>query len=266
MGGAGGVLEGAGLQRPDVSQLQVGAVDASGARGDRRRLPRGTRAGLAASGRASLTHLCPGPNAESDARRWIEGVVTMSFADLRAFLRALEAARQLACVRVEVDPRFEVAAICRKALADGGPGLLFENVKGSRHAFAANLLASRERMAIALGVDPDALLTYWRDQGARLIDPVIVEDGPSQEEVLLGDDLDFGRFGLPTWNARDGGPYITFPCYISQNPATGGFDCGMYRTQVFDGRTLGFNAGPHRHLSMNRERSGDPDGRFPVAI
>ncbi len=190
----------------------------------------------------------------------------MPFADLRAFLQALEAERQLACVRVEVDPRFELAAICRKALADGGPGLLFENVKGSRHAFAANLLASRERMAIALGVEPDALLPYWRDRGGDLVNPVIVADGACQEEVLVGDDVDFGRFGLPIWNAEDGGPYVTFPCFISQNPTTGGFDCGMYRAQVFDGRTLGFNAGPHRHLTMNRSRSADPDGQFPVAI
>jgi UbiD family decarboxylase len=190
----------------------------------------------------------------------------MAFADLRAFLQALDQQGELAHIPVEVDPRFEVGAVCREALASDGPGLLFQQVKGTPYRLATNLMATRQRVAIALGIGPEEIAALWDERASRCIEPVLVEEGPCQEEVFLGDDVDLARFAMPTWNEHDGGPYITFPCYVSRNPTNGGLDCGMYRTQVFDGRHLALNAQPSKGIHANRRAANPDDQGFPVAI
>lgn len=190
----------------------------------------------------------------------------MAYDDLRIFLDALETAGQLARVPVEVDPMFEVGAVCRQALATNGPGLLFERVKGSPHRLATNLLATRERLAIALGVEPREIASFWNERAGQTVPPRLRTDGACQELVLQGADVDLSRFAVPTWNEEDGGPYITFPCYVSRNPTTGGLDCGMYRTQVFDDRTVALNARPAKGINVNRSASALGDDGFPVAI
>jgi 4-hydroxy-3-polyprenylbenzoate decarboxylase len=190
----------------------------------------------------------------------------MAFADLRDFLSALDVAGQLAHISPEVSPVFEIGAISRQALTENGPGLLFECVAGTPHRVATNLLATRERLAIALGVPPNEIPTFWNERANQSIEPILTDEGACQEIVCTGDDVDLNRFAMPIWNEHDGGPYITFPCYITQNPATGGYDCGMYRTQVFDERTVGLNARPFKGINRNRAAASDADEGFPVAI
>ncbi len=51
--------------------------------------------------------------------------------DLRQYLQLLEQRQQLRRITVPVDPDLEMAEICNRLLAAGGPALLFENVIGS---------------------------------------------------------------------------------------------------------------------------------------
>jgi len=75
----------------------------------------------------------------------------MPFDGLRDFLRALERAGELGRVEVAVDRRYEIAEIVSRAAARDGPAILFERVDGSAFPVAANLLASRRRIELALG-------------------------------------------------------------------------------------------------------------------
>ena len=52
----------------------------------------------------------------------------MAYRDLRAFLARLEEADELVRIGVEVDPVYEVAAVCRKVLNDGGPAVCFDRL------------------------------------------------------------------------------------------------------------------------------------------
>ena len=52
--------------------------------------------------------------------------------DLQAFVRALERAGELKRIQTEVDPILEISEIADRVSKNGGPALLFENVKGSR--------------------------------------------------------------------------------------------------------------------------------------
>ena len=51
----------------------------------------------------------------------------------------------------EVDPDLEITEITDRVLKAGGPALLFENVKGSRHALLINQFGTERRMCLAFG-------------------------------------------------------------------------------------------------------------------
>lgn len=96
----------------------------------------------------------------------------MAFSNLQEFIAALESARQLHRVRVQVDPELEISAIADRVSkspspeglagaprtdpvhgGDGGVGLLFERVRGSTMPLAINLFGSYARMRMALGCE-----------------------------------------------------------------------------------------------------------------
>ncbi len=188
----------------------------------------------------------------------------MPFKNVRDFIAFLEANDELQRVLPEVDVQWEIGAICRKSLDVGGPALFFERAKHHQLPVATNLLATRKRYCMALETTPEKLHQIWKDKLARPLEPVIVKDGPCKENILLGDDVDLFRFPIPTWNALDGGPYITYPCQISRDPETGIRNASMYRAQVHSRNRLGILAAPYRHLMLQRAKvKNEP---FPVAI
>src|ERR1700674_5629741 len=77
------------------------------------------------------------------------------YANLREFVERLRHDGELREISVRVDPHLEIAEIADRCVksADGGPALLFTDVKGSRFPVLINALASERRMARALGVN-----------------------------------------------------------------------------------------------------------------
>jgi 4-hydroxy-3-polyprenylbenzoate decarboxylase len=66
--------------------------------------------------------------------------------DLRGFIKQLEQRGQLRRITAPVDPNLEISEIANRLLQSGGPGLLFENVKGSPYPVAVNLMGTVERV------------------------------------------------------------------------------------------------------------------------
>ncbi len=200
----------------------------------------------------------------------------MAYDGLRDWLRALERAGEVKRVKAEVSPILEMAEIADRAskagrgtgaskAEAGGPALLFENVagyKGSR--VLMNQFGSERRMKLALEVDSldeiagriDALIhpvppTSFVDKLKLL--PVLAEVGsffpkrveakraPCKEVILKGDAVDVLKFPvLQTWPG-DGGRYITLPCVVTRDPKSNKRNVGMYRMQVYDGKTTGMH-------------------------
>src|SRR6267378_4639698 len=136
-------------------------------------------------------------------------MTTAIVTDLRSYLNVLEQAGELSRVRVPVSLEQEIGAICLRNLRAGGPGLLFERPGERAIPLAVDLLASRRRYALALGIEADQLAAEWNRRTKNLIPPVIVENGPCQQHVWVGDQVDLTKLPMPTWNERDGGPYLT---------------------------------------------------------
>ncbi|MGH7775340.1 MAG: UbiD family decarboxylase domain-containing protein [Candidatus Binatia bacterium] len=80
---------------------------------------------------------------------------------------------------------------------------------------AVDLLASRRRYALALGVEPEQLAAEWNRRTKDLLPPVMVQSGVCQQNVLLGDQVDLTKLPVPVWNSLDGGYYLTLGCHIS---------------------------------------------------
>lgn len=188
----------------------------------------------------------------------------MAYKGLRAFIDLLEAEGELVRVRVPVALDQELAAICVKALRARGPALLFERPGGSDIPVLVNLLATRRRYGLAMDCEASETQREWNRRAEKLVPPVLVDRGPCQENVFLGDDIDLTRLPVPTWNALDGGPYLTLSCHITKDPTTGTRNMAIYRNQVHDKRTLGLLAGPYTHIMLQRRAA--PNEPFPVAI
>lgn len=210
----------------------------------------------------------------------------MAYADLREWIARLEKENELLRVRAEADPDLEIAAIADRAVKAGGPALLFENPRGSRIPVLINQFASTKRMCLALGVESLDELTAnlerllemdppasWWDrvkalpEFARLarIFPSMADEAPAQEVVKTGNDASLA--GIPVIQAwpGDAGPFVSLGCVFTKDPATGKRNCGMYRLQVFDDRTLGFHS--HLHHTGAAHARETPEGeRMPVAV
>lgn len=212
----------------------------------------------------------------------------MAYSDLREFITALEAAGELKRIIAEVDPVLEIAEITDRVSKRGGPALLFENPKGYRgRPLLINQFGSKRRMARALGVESaeeiaarirkflelrpapgllDKLKMLPLLAEAAAFFPRTVRSGACQE-VIRRDDFSVLDFPVLQCWPDDGGRYITLPCVFTRDPGTGRRNAGMYRLQVFDGRTLGMHWQIHKHGAEHmRERLRAAAGEQAIEI
>jgi len=145
----------------------------------------------------------------------------MPFSDLREFVNKLDDAGELARVRKEVDPKYEVGAICKTIHDKGRQALFFEKVRGCSMPVATELLGTFKRIAIAIDADEKDLFTEVMERTKGSIEPTIVSDGPCKEIILKGNDVDLDRLPWITWNKTEKAPYITAGLVIVKDPEYG---------------------------------------------
>ncbi|MBV8222704.1 MAG: menaquinone biosynthesis decarboxylase [Candidatus Eremiobacteraeota bacterium] len=210
------------------------------------------------------------------------------FDTLASFVDALRAAGELREVTVPVDPHLEISEIADRCVkrADGGPALLFRDVKGSDFPVLINAFGSEARTARALGVSSldelgskvDKLLALVRPGSgshplAKLFEarellgiaPKIARSGACQDVIVQGDAVDLRTLPVLTCWPMDAGPYITLPIVFTKNEQTGAQNAGMYRMQVYDARTTGMHWQRHKHGREHQDEAG-PGRRMPVAV
>lgn len=167
---------------------------------------------------------------------------------LREWLDFLEAQGELQRITAEVDWNLEIGSITRRALAEGQPALLFENIKDYKEGRCTKLftggVGSKERLALALGLSKEvSFQTIVRTIKERLRQPVAPQEvlhGPVKDNILKGDQIDLYEFPVPKWNALDGGRYInTSGSVITRDPETGRINIGTYRGMILDKDSIG---------------------------
>ena len=187
--------------------------------------------------------------------------------DLREFLKVLEEEHELQKIKVEVDPKHELGAICKiHNERPNSPALLFENVKGHTIPVVGQLLASDRRVALALGLSQENVFNETVRRANNPIAPKLVSKGASQDVVLEGADVDLTKLPLCTNNPRDGGPYITAGHVIIKDPEYG-MNLSIYRMMLVSKNevTLRFTPGHDGYDFMkNAEKRGQK--KFEVAV
>src|SRR5262249_4732748 len=179
-------------------------------------------------------------------------------ANLREWIALLEREDELVRVTTEVDPHLEVTEIVDRTGKAGGPALLFERPKDSRHPLLINQFGTERRMCLAFGVDRlddiaaklEDVLELQPPQGLvekvkglkklkSIADsmPKAVRSGPVHDIVLSGDEVDLAQLPIQTCWPGDAAPFVTLPAVITNDPRTGTRNLGMYRMQVVDRAT-----------------------------
>ena len=216
----------------------------------------------------------------------------MQYADLRDFLRQLEARGELRRVAPPIDPVLEMTEICDRTLKARGPALLFERPKGHTIPVLGNLFGTPERVARALGQESVAqlrdvgrLLAFLREpeppKGFKdLFDqlpkfrqvlnmpPRVVQRAPCQEIALEGADVDLAKFPIQTCWPEDAGPLITWGLTVTRGPYKERQNLGIYRQQVIGRNRLIMRWLAHRGgaLDFRDWREKYPGRPFPVAV
>jgi len=163
------------------------------------------------------------------------------YKDLREFIDLVEGVGALRHIR-GADPLFELGGITEVAAGSPDcPALLFDDIIGfdSGYRVFSNVTTSPQRAALALGIDPqlrpvEALKTWKEKRGTlKALAPVMVKDAPFFENSFEGDDVDLGKFPVPTWHQKDGGPYIgSGSLVVTGDPDSDWINASIYRVQV----------------------------------
>jgi 4-hydroxy-3-polyprenylbenzoate decarboxylase len=161
--------------------------------------------------------------------------------------------------------------------------LLFTDVKDSEFPVLTNQFGSQRRMSMAFGtssLDEAAgrlrALLDLTPPGASLGDklgflkrfaplanaiPKTVRDAPVHEVIEREPDLTTLPV-LTTW-PQDGGPFITLPLVITNDPRTGRPNVGMYRMQRYNATETGMHWQRHKQGRAHADAWGE---RVPVAV
>jgi 4-hydroxy-3-polyprenylbenzoate decarboxylase len=203
------------------------------------------------------------------------GAEKQSYRDLREYLALLDNAGVLKTIPAAVNWDLEIAAITRKVCNEGGPALLFENIKGYGESFCrrllTNTLGSRARVALALGLSAATpykeIVRVLKERWQNPLPAVTVETGPVKDNILRGSDIDLYRLPVPRWHYRDGGRYaLTSAATVTRDPDTGLHNVGVYRGMLSRRDTipmyLSMSQGWARHFAKYRERGEE----MPVAV
>lgn len=172
--------------------------------------------------------------------------------DFRGFLKEIEETQEGGFVRVsrEVDTRYEIAAIITKLeQARQLPLLYFENVKGHGMPVVTNCFADRGRIARGLGVPKPDLNRRVAEAYRRPIPPVEVSNGPAQEVVWQGSEVDLGMLPAMTYHDTDVAPYITAGIILAKDPETGAYNLSYNRLMLKGKDRLGIFMTTGKHLN-----------------
>jgi UbiD family decarboxylase len=184
--------------------------------------------------------------------------------DLREWLALIERNGELQRVDRSVDTNEELSAITYMATRnEKARALLFENLAGDKSGsrVLANMLgSSKERYALAVGLDPDLstaeMIAETRGVMSRRIPPKRIPKSQAavNEVVLRGDDIDLTQFPAPKFWPGDGGRYIgTGDITLTASPDTGRINVGCYRQMLHGPRRVGLYCSPGKHGLLDRE-------------
>jgi UbiD family decarboxylase len=146
------------------------------------------------------------------------------------------------------------------------PVLLFERVRGHDIPVVANVVASRQALAFALGVAPADLAREYARRLTDRVKPVVLAEAPFHERVERGADVDVTALPIPRYFPGDAGRYLTAGLLVARDPDTGVETEGYHRFQVKGRDRLGVSLHSRRRMFEYQRRAEARGEPLPCAI
>lgn len=182
---------------------------------------------------------------------------------LRECLTRLEKHGELVRIRREVDRTFELSAVAKKL--DGGPAVLFENVRGFSIPVLVGTEGTKDRVAGNLGVKRTALIDHFARAIGSPIPWTRVSDGPVKARVLRPP-FDIGTvLPVPHHYEKEPAPFITGGMVVARDPDSGVLNASYQRMQLKGGTRCGMYVQP-RHLLQIVSKNLAKGGGTEVAV
>jgi menaquinone biosynthesis decarboxylase len=208
------------------------------------------------------------------------------YRNLRQFIQKLKAENELVEIHAEVDPFLELAEIHRRVIEEGGPALLFTQVKGSSFPVVTNLFGTPRRVEMAFGPRPEQLMKQIVSLMDKLMPPtpkaiwnernvfkellkVGLKTVPAHKAPVLEtkqQETDLTRLPVITSWQEDGGPFITLPLVYTEHPRSKQHNLGMYRMQIFDKQTTGMHWQIHKGGGFHHYEAEKRNEPLPVHV
>lgn len=216
----------------------------------------------------------------------------MKYTDLRDFIQQLESRGELRRIDHPVDPYLEITEICDRTLKQGGPALLFENVRGSNIPVLANLFGTPRRVALGMGEEdveclrgvgellaflkepepPKGMKDAWEKmpvfKQVLNMAPKLVKKAPCQQVMLDKQQVDLSTIPVQTCWPGDAAPLITWGLVITRGPEKERQNLGIYRQQVIGKNRVIMRWLSHRGGALDYRdwQLKHPQEPFPVAV
>ncbi len=208
----------------------------------------------------------------------------MPFENLREYIEALDASKQLKRVSARVSVDLEMAEILRRMMYNKQSAVLFENVSDFKMRVLGNAFGSIERMKIALESE------RFEEIGERIVEltrmeipsgifdkirmlpklssigemaPKVVSKGPVMDNIVKPDLLSLPA--LKSWH-KDAGRFITFGLVLTKHPETNIRNLGVYRMQIIDEEHAIMHWQIHKRGAQHYLINKDSNKRIEVAV
>jgi 2,5-furandicarboxylate decarboxylase 1 len=191
-------------------------------------------------------------------------VATRTGQSLRAAIDVLRAAGELVTVDREIDADYEMTAILERG--GTGPAIWFNHVRGYDLPAVGNVLSSRRKMALALGIPEGDLLQHVLHSLDNPIEPRLVETAACLEVEVPADTDLRTLFPIGKHCEREQGPYIMSGLLVAKDPTTGKRNVSINRALVLPGGRLMIGMSPSHHLFRLANRAWEQGKALEFAI
>ena len=180
----------------------------------------------------------------------------------RTMLEDLRQRGELLVVDEEIDPIFDLSALF--SLTHETHAVIANRVKGFDIPAFGNLLASRDRIALALDVPRETILQSLLASVQKPVAPVVVQEAPVQDVVLQQDVL--ARLPVPTFFSKETGPYITAGLMVARDPETGLGNASYARLKILGPNEAMIGIAPNHHLAIMARKAAEKGEALPFAV
>jgi len=193
----------------------------------------------------------------------------MTCKSLREWLHILDEAGILKHVKKDVNLKYELAAVGKKAC--GKYALLFDKPVGENlpsnntTSVVTGIMGNRAMFAKAMETTIGNMSERFAEAQANPIKPIVVSEAVAPVQEVVNKEVNLYSLPMPVHHEKDSGQYITAGMVVAKNPITGERNVSIHRLQLTDKNHLGVLLLP-RHLKALYQLAEKEGQKLDVAI